>query len=48
MPRATRDMGRGGPSWIERWAVASGGVARQGPRAHPWVAESYDRLRSAR
>lgn len=48
MPRATRTMDRGGPSWIERWAVASGGEACQGPRAHPWVAESYDRLRSAR
>jgi peptidoglycan/xylan/chitin deacetylase (PgdA/CDA1 family) len=41
-------VGRGGPSWIERWAVAKGGEARQGPREHPWVAESYDRLRSTR
>jgi len=41
-------LGRGGPSWIERWAVGEGGEARQGPREHPWVAESYDRLRNAR
>lgn len=41
-------LGRGGPSWIERWAVANGGTAREGPREDPWVAESYDRLRSAR
>jgi peptidoglycan/xylan/chitin deacetylase (PgdA/CDA1 family) len=41
-------LGRGGPSWIERWAVAGGGEVRPGPREHPWVAESYDRLRSAR
>lgn len=50
-PAYARDdpyLGRGGPSWIERWAVASGGEARQGPREHPWIAESYDRLRSAR
>ena len=37
-------IGRGGPSWIERWAVAGGGEARQGPREHAWVAELYDRL----
>jgi peptidoglycan/xylan/chitin deacetylase (PgdA/CDA1 family) len=50
-PAYARDdpyMGRGGPSWIERWATGNGGEARQGPREHPWVAESYDRLRSAR
>jgi peptidoglycan/xylan/chitin deacetylase (PgdA/CDA1 family) len=41
-------MGRNGPSWIERWATVNGGETRQGPREHPWVAESYDRLRSAR
>jgi peptidoglycan/xylan/chitin deacetylase (PgdA/CDA1 family) len=41
-------LGRGGPSWIERWSSGRGGVARQGPREHPWVAESYDRLRRAR
>lgn len=41
-------LGRGGPSWIERWASGRGGEARQGPREHPWVAESYDRLRDAR
>ena len=41
-------LGRGGPSWIERWAVRGGGEAREGPREHPWVAESYDRLRNAR
>jgi peptidoglycan/xylan/chitin deacetylase (PgdA/CDA1 family) len=41
-------LGRDGPSWIERWAVAEGGDASQGPREHPWVAEAYDRLRRAR
>jgi peptidoglycan/xylan/chitin deacetylase (PgdA/CDA1 family) len=41
-------MGRSGPSWIERWATGNGGEAGSGPREHPWVAESYDRLRSAR
>jgi peptidoglycan/xylan/chitin deacetylase (PgdA/CDA1 family) len=41
-------LGRGGPSWIERWAAGMGGEARRGPREHPWVAESYDRLRGAR
>jgi peptidoglycan/xylan/chitin deacetylase (PgdA/CDA1 family) len=41
-------LGRDGPSWIERWAIGRGGEARQGPREHPWVAESYDRLRNAR
>ena len=46
--RADLYLGRGGPSWIERWAVGGGGEARQGPREHPWVAESYDRLRNAR
>jgi peptidoglycan/xylan/chitin deacetylase (PgdA/CDA1 family) len=45
--REDRYLGRRGPSWIERWA-AQGGEAPQGPREHPWVAESYDRLRSAR
>jgi peptidoglycan/xylan/chitin deacetylase (PgdA/CDA1 family) len=41
-------LGRDGPSWIERWAAGRGGEARRGPREHPWVAESYDRLRNAR
>jgi peptidoglycan/xylan/chitin deacetylase (PgdA/CDA1 family) len=41
-------LGRDGPSWIERWATGRGGEARRGPREHPWVAESYDRLRNAR
>jgi peptidoglycan/xylan/chitin deacetylase (PgdA/CDA1 family) len=45
--REDRYLGRRGPSWIERWA-AQGGEAPQGPREHPWVAELYDRLRSAR
>jgi hypothetical protein len=45
--REDRYLGRRGPSWIERWD-AQGGEAPQGPREHPWVAESYDRLRSAR
>lgn len=38
-------LGKGGPSWIERWAVADGGEARQGPREHAWVAEEFRRLR---
>ncbi|MEX0892793.1 MAG: polysaccharide deacetylase family protein [Gemmatimonadota bacterium] len=37
--------GRGGPSWIERWAVAGGGEARQGPREDGWVADEFRRLR---
>jgi peptidoglycan/xylan/chitin deacetylase (PgdA/CDA1 family) len=41
-------LGRGGPSWIERWAVANGGEALEGPREHPWVAEAYERFRGAR
>jgi peptidoglycan/xylan/chitin deacetylase (PgdA/CDA1 family) len=45
--REDRYLGGRGPSWIERWN-AQGGEAPQGPREHPWVAESYDRLRSAR
>jgi peptidoglycan/xylan/chitin deacetylase (PgdA/CDA1 family) len=45
--REDRYLGRRGPSWIERWD-SQGGDAPQGPREHPWVAESYDRLRSAR
>ncbi|HEY7729009.1 MAG TPA: hypothetical protein VID50_11220, partial [Candidatus Eisenbacteria bacterium] len=40
--------GRGGPSWIERWAVAAGGEPSRGPREHAWVAETYARLRSRR
>ncbi len=40
--------GRGGPSWIERWAVAAGGEPSRGPREHPWVTETYARLRSGR
>lgn len=38
-------LGRGGPSWIERWAVADGGQARQGPREDAWVTEEFRRLR---
>jgi len=38
-------LGEGGPSWIERWAVAGGGEARQGPREDAWVAEEFRRLR---
>ena len=45
--REDRYLGRRGPSWIERWA-ARGGEAPQGPREHPWVAETYERLRSGR
>jgi peptidoglycan-N-acetylglucosamine deacetylase len=45
--REDRYFGSRGPSWIERWD-AQGGDAPQGPREHPWVAELYDRLRSAR
>ena len=40
--------GRGGPSWIERWGIAAGGEPSRGPREHPWVAETYDRLRNSR
>lgn len=43
--RADPWVGEGGPSWIERWAVASGGAAREGPREHGWVAEEFRRLR---
>jgi hypothetical protein len=39
-------LGKGGPSWIERWAVAAGGEARRGPREDAWVAEEYRRLRA--
>jgi peptidoglycan/xylan/chitin deacetylase (PgdA/CDA1 family) len=39
-------LGRGGPSWIERWGVADGGEPARGPREHPWVAETFQRLRS--
>ena len=41
-------IGRGGPSWIERWGIAGGGTPSQGPREHPWVAELYERLRPSR
>lgn len=41
-------IGRGGPSWIERWGIAAGEAPSQGPREHPWVAESYERLRPSR
>lgn len=41
-------VGRGGPSWIERWGVAAGGEPSRGPREHPWIAEAYARLRSGR
>jgi peptidoglycan/xylan/chitin deacetylase (PgdA/CDA1 family) len=46
--RADLYTGRGGPSWIERWALPAGGEARRGPREHPWIAESYERLRNSR
>ena len=42
-----RHTGRGGPSWIERWAIAAGASLR-GPREHPWVAETYQRYRISR
>ena len=45
---ADRYVGRGGPSWIERWALAARSEARQGPREHAWVAEAYARLRGTR
>ncbi|HJR52511.1 MAG TPA: polysaccharide deacetylase family protein [Gemmatimonadota bacterium] len=38
-------LGQGGPSWIERWGIASGGEPSRGPREHSWVADSYARLR---
>jgi peptidoglycan/xylan/chitin deacetylase (PgdA/CDA1 family) len=41
-------VGRGGPSWIERWGIATGGKPSPGPREHPWVGEAYDRLRASR
>ncbi|HJU86272.1 MAG TPA: polysaccharide deacetylase family protein, partial [Gemmatimonadota bacterium] len=41
-------VGRGGPSWIERWGIAAGAEPSPGPREHPWVAESYQRLRTSR
>lgn len=39
-------IGRGGPSWIEGWAVADGGEARHGPSEDAWVAEEFRRLRT--
>lgn len=39
-------VGPGGPSWIERWAVAEGGRARRGPREASWIAEAFRRLRT--
>jgi peptidoglycan/xylan/chitin deacetylase (PgdA/CDA1 family) len=41
-------VGRGGPSWIERWGIEAGAPPSPGPREHRWVAETYARLRSAR
>jgi len=41
-------LGRGGPSWIERWGITGGDTPSQGPREHPWVAETYARLRGGR
>ena len=46
--RADPYTGRGGPSWIERWAIAAGGSPAEGPREDSWIAESYERLRSSR
>jgi uncharacterized protein (TIGR02246 family) len=42
--RADPYVGPKGPSWIERWAVAEGGVVREGPREDPWIAETFARL----
>lgn len=41
-------LGSGGPSWIERWAVAEGGEVRRGPREAAWVAAEFRRLRDER